>query len=202
MIRLFSRSVLTSLFLAGFLMSSSAWAQDQSAPEHDHDSSAQDSNQMNRSGGNHSGGQGNGRMRQMSGGDHESGGMMQMSGGDHEGGGMMRMHEQMMQRTTPRGQSAMAVLSDVIKQLQSNPDTDWSQVNIEALRQHLIDMDRIALYANAQSSEINGGAQFTISADDATITDANGRVSNIIVTNVQAANGVVHAIDKVILPQL
>ncbi len=35
-----------------------------------------------------------------------------------------------------------------------------------------------------------------------TLTDANGRVSNIVATNVQAANGVIHAIDKVILPPL
>ncbi len=46
------------------------------------------------------------------------------------------------------------------------------------------------------------GADIEIDATNATITDLNGRVSNIIVTNVQAANGVVHAIDKVILPQL
>ncbi len=46
------------------------------------------------------------------------------------------------------------------------------------------------------------GDDITIDATNATITDPNGRVSNIIVVNVQAANGVVHAIDKVILPQL
>lgn len=39
--------------------------------------------------------------------------------------------------------------------------------------------------------DLNGGAK---------ITDARSRVSNIILTDVQAANGVVHAIDKVILP--
>jgi len=36
----------------------------------------------------------------------------------------------------------------------------------------------------------------------ATLTDANGRISNIVATNVQAANGIIHAIDKVILPNL
>ncbi|MEL6811506.1 MAG: fasciclin domain-containing protein [Bacteroidota bacterium] len=46
------------------------------------------------------------------------------------------------------------------------------------------------------------GDDITIDAENATITDPNGRVSNIIVVNVQAANGVVHAIDKVLLPQL
>ena len=36
----------------------------------------------------------------------------------------------------------------------------------------------------------------------ATLTDANDRVSNIIAVDVQAVNGVIHAIDKVILPPL
>ena len=36
----------------------------------------------------------------------------------------------------------------------------------------------------------------------ATLTDANDRVSNIVATDLQAANGVIHAIDKVILPPL
>lgn len=43
------------------------------------------------------------------------------------------------------------------------------------------------------TANISGGA---------TLTDANSRVSNIIVVNVQAANGIIHAISKVILPPL
>ena len=34
----------------------------------------------------------------------------------------------------------------------------------------------------------------------ATLTDTNGRISDIIATNVQANNGIIHAINKVILP--
>jgi transforming growth factor-beta-induced protein len=34
------------------------------------------------------------------------------------------------------------------------------------------------------------------------LTDANGRISNIVAVDVQAANGVIHVIDKVILPNL
>jgi uncharacterized surface protein with fasciclin (FAS1) repeats len=45
------------------------------------------------------------------------------------------------------------------------------------------------------------GGSFTVNLEGgASITDANGRVSDIIVTDVQASNGVVHAIDTVILP--
>ncbi|MBV6439933.1 MAG: hypothetical protein EPGJADBJ_01590 [Saprospiraceae bacterium] len=47
------------------------------------------------------------------------------------------------------------------------------------------------------------GQKFTIDlTGGAKIQDAAGRSSNIIVTDVQGSNGVVHAIDKVILPQL
>jgi transforming growth factor-beta-induced protein len=44
------------------------------------------------------------------------------------------------------------------------------------------------------------GDDIVIDAANATITDQNDRVSNIIAINVQAANGVLHAIDKVLLP--
>lgn len=45
------------------------------------------------------------------------------------------------------------------------------------------------------------GGKFTIGlTGGASITDAKGRKSNIIVVDVQGTNGVVHAIDKVILP--
>jgi uncharacterized surface protein with fasciclin (FAS1) repeats len=48
-----------------------------------------------------------------------------------------------------------------------------------------------------------GDETITISLiPDPNITDANGFVSNIIVADVQAMNGVVHAVDKVILPLL
>lgn len=64
--------------------------------------------------------------------------------------------------------------------------------------------------ANVQDSGLSDGLTVTTLGGDitanvtggATLTDANDRVSNIIATNVQAANGVIHAIDKVILPPL
>jgi uncharacterized surface protein with fasciclin (FAS1) repeats len=47
------------------------------------------------------------------------------------------------------------------------------------------------------------GQNFTITTmGGAKITDANNRVSNIIAVDVQASNGVIHVLDKVILPML
>uniref|UniRef100_UPI0030D7BE87 fasciclin domain-containing protein n=1 Tax=uncultured Planktosalinus sp. TaxID=1810935 RepID=UPI0030D7BE87 len=55
---------------------------------------------------------------------------------------------------------------------------------------------------NGQSVTTFQGEDFTIDLDGgAKIIDATGNPSNIIVTNVQTNNGVVHAIDKVLLPQ-
>ncbi|MCB9283578.1 MAG: fasciclin domain-containing protein [Lewinellaceae bacterium] len=46
------------------------------------------------------------------------------------------------------------------------------------------------------------GEEFTVNIDGAnvTITDANGNTANVVLTNVQATNGVIHVLDTVILP--
>lgn len=60
---------------------------------------------------------------------------------------------------------------------------------------------RAAQLSNGQQVTTFGGGKFTVNTTGgAKITDAKNRVSNIVVTDVQATNGVVHAIDKVILP--
>ena len=47
------------------------------------------------------------------------------------------------------------------------------------------------------------GQSFTVGLTGGVkITDATGRVSNVVATDVQASNGVIHAIDKVLLPAL
>lgn len=62
--------------------------------------------------------------------------------------------------------------------------------------------------ANVRSTDLSDGVVSTLGADvtvdaaNTTLTDPNDRVSNIIVVDVQAANGVIHAIDNVLLPQL
>ena len=57
----------------------------------------------------------------------------------------------------------------------------------------LTDDLKVATLGGEITANISGGA---------TLTDANDRVSDITATNVQAANGVIHAISKVILPPL
>ena len=60
------------------------------------------------------------------------------------------MHHQHPVETTEAplseaGNDAFGTIQEVIARLNSNPDTDWSKVNIEALRQHLVDMNDMTL---------------------------------------------------------
>ena len=63
---------------------------------------------------------------------------------------------------TQPGQSAFAAIQEIVAILEADPKTDWSRVNIEALRQHLIDMDNVTLRAAVAMEPIEGGARFTV----------------------------------------
>src|SRR5690606_6139375 len=65
--------------------------------------------------------------------------------------------------------------------------------------------------ANVRSADLSDEMEVTTLADQAftidlsngaMINDANGRTSNIVVVDVQANNGVIHVLDKVLLPQM
>jgi hypothetical protein len=68
------------------------------------------------------------------------------------------------------GQSAFAAIQEIVEQLMADPETDWSRVDIEALRQHLIDMDNVTLRARVSAREIEGGARFEATSDDTAVT--------------------------------
>lgn len=53
---------------------------------------------------------------------------------------------------------------------------------------------------NMTVTTFQGGTFKITTTGDVKITDANNRISNVIATDVQATNGIIHAIDKVILP--
>jgi len=67
------------------------------------------------------------------------------------------------------GQSAFAAIQEIVEQLMADPETDWSRVDIEALRQHLIDMDNVTLRANVAARDIEGGARFEAMSDNAAV---------------------------------
>lgn len=63
---------------------------------------------------------------------------------------------------TQTGQAAFAAIAEIVRIMEADPKTDWSKVNLEALRQHLIDMDDLTLRATVATQSITGGATFTV----------------------------------------
>ena len=59
------------------------------------------------------------------------------------------------------GQAAFATIQEIVQILEADPRTDWSKVDIDALRQHLIDMNNVTLKASIQSAPVPGGIRFT-----------------------------------------
>jgi hypothetical protein len=66
------------------------------------------------------------------------------------------------QSLTQPGQSAFAAIHEVVERLEANPNTDWSHVNIAALRDHLIDMDEVTLHASIQEQPLPNGMRFIV----------------------------------------
>lgn len=60
------------------------------------------------------------------------------------------------------GQSAFAAIAEVVAILVADPKTDWSQVDIDTLREHLQDMDRVTLDSVAVAEEVEGGIRFLV----------------------------------------
>ena len=96
-----------------------------------------------------------------------------------------------------------AAFDDLLTELMLGSLNDIDAATLTAtLNTHVIPEANIRAEDLESGTVMTLGDDIVIDAANATITDPNGRVSNIIVTNVQAANGVVHAISKVLLPQL
>lgn len=66
------------------------------------------------------------------------------------------------QQTPPPGQAAFAAIAAVVGILNADSTTDWSKVNLEALRQHLIDMDNITMRSQVRPVQVAGGLTMTI----------------------------------------
>jgi len=69
---------------------------------------------------------------------------------------------------TQPGQSAFGAIQEVVERLEADPDTDWSHVNISALREHLIDMDEVTLHAAIQEQPVPNGTRYIVSEEGRT----------------------------------
>lgn len=79
--------------------------------------------------------------------------------------------------TVPKeaGQSAFAAIQEIVAILDADPATDWSTVNIEALRQHLRDMDEVVLRSEVTPTQLDGGVALSVTGAGR-IAEAIGRM--------------------------
>jgi len=104
----------------------------------------------------------------------------------HQGmmGGHGRMHGASTTPTLP-GQDAFGAIQEIVRILDADPKTDWSKVDLEALRQHLIDMNEVTLKAEAVSKQIDGGLEIAVTGSGRTLV----AIRRMIPAWVQMANG-------------
>jgi hypothetical protein len=55
------------------------------------------------------------------------------------------------------GQDAFGAIAEIVKILDADPNTDWSKVDLERLRQHLIDMNEVLLRSAVKQTPVPDG---------------------------------------------
>ena len=126
--------------------------------------------------------------QQMVQGEHPMGpGHMQQMMRQHQGmmpmGGHAGMHGASM--PTLPGQDAFGAIQEVVRILDADPKTDWSKVDLEALRQHLIDMNEVTLRAEATPTQIDGGLEIAVTGSGRTLV----AIQRMIPAYAQSING-------------
>ncbi len=60
------------------------------------------------------------------------------------------------------GQDAFGAIAEIVRLLEADPATDWSRVDLERLRQHLVDMNEVVLRAAVKPAQVPGGLAMEI----------------------------------------
>lgn len=79
---------------------------------------------------------------------------------------MMHQEKTAAQMPTEAGQGGFAAIAEIVKILSDNPKTDWSKVNITALREHLLDMNRLVMGAKVREHVLENGVRFDVTGND------------------------------------
>ena len=85
------------------------------------------------------------------------------------------------------GQSAFEAIQEISNILSQDPKTDWSKVNVDRLRLHLIDMDNVTLRAKVNVVELPDGAEYHASSPEPDITAS---IQRMVLAHVTTMNGV------------
>jgi hypothetical protein len=125
---------------------------------------------------------------QMPSGDHSMHGRTGDVKSSNDGKETMQDHQRMMQdmmhkgmkgmgqhgmmhsgQATMPGQGAFGAIQEIVGLLEADPNTDWSKVNIGALREHLIDMNEVTLKAVATERKLDNGIEIAVTGEGRTL---------------------------------
>jgi hypothetical protein len=76
------------------------------------------------------------------------------------------------------GQAAFTTLGEVVAILKADSTTDWSKVNLDALREHLIDMDDVVMHASVVKQNVPGGLEARVTGSGRTVPAIKRMLSN------------------------
>jgi hypothetical protein len=71
-------------------------------------------------------------------------------------------HGQTSSTPSMPGQDAFGAIAEVVRLLDADPKTDWATVDLERLRQHLIDMNEVVLRSEVKQTPVPGGLAMEI----------------------------------------
>lgn len=75
------------------------------------------------------------------------------------------------------GQSVFGAVQEAVRRLEADSTTDWSQVDVEALRQHLLDMERVAMHVTVEEkTPVERGVRLRVRATQDAARASLGRV--------------------------
>jgi len=90
--------------------------------------------------------------------------------------GMHQMHHPGGGSAMQPGQGAFGALAEVVRTLEADAATDWSKVDMERLRQHLIDMDEVVLRASVKATHVPGGLSMDVTGAGRTVQSIRAMV--------------------------
>ena len=92
---------------------------------------------------------------------------------------------QALRMPTEPGQAAFGAAQEIVRMLLADPMTNWSRVNVDALRQHLIDMNEVVMRAAVRKQPLADGLLIDVTGSGRTL-DA---IRRMVPAHAQDING-------------
>ena len=84
------------------------------------------------------------------------------------------------------GQGAFAAIQEIVTLLAADPTADWTKVDIEGLRRHLIDMNNVTLLADVAVVPVANGVRYIATGEGA----VRSSIRRMVLAHAETMNGI------------